>query len=77
MTWRRPRPGGIGSRKARTIRPGRFNAWGTIIAVYFLVTGITGLQLIGVESYVQQLFYGGALILAVVLSQVTRGRLSR
>jgi ribose transport system permease protein len=62
---------------ATTIRPGRFNAWGTIIAVYFLVTGITGLQLIGVESYVQQLFYGGALILAVVLSQVTRGRLSR
>ena len=30
-----------------TIRIGRFNPWGTFIAVYFLVTGITGLQLMG------------------------------
>ena len=35
--------------------PGRFNPWGAIIAVYFLATGITGLQLLGVESFVQQL----------------------
>jgi ribose transport system permease protein len=54
--------------------PGRFNPWGTAIAVYFLVTGITGLQLMGVQSYVQQLFYGGALLVAVALSQLARGR---
>lgn len=59
---------------ATAITPGRFNAWGTIIAVYFLVTGINGLQLLGVPSYVQQLFYGGALVLAVALSQVSRHR---
>jgi ribose transport system permease protein len=59
---------------ATTIQPGRFNAWGTLIAVYFLVTGITGLQLMGAESYVQNLFYGGALILAVAFSQVVRRR---
>jgi ribose transport system permease protein len=59
---------------ATSIVPGRFNPWGSLIAVYFLVTGITGLQLLGVESFVQQLFYGGALILAVVLSRVVRGR---
>jgi ribose transport system permease protein len=59
---------------ATSIRPGRFNAWGTITAVYFLVTGITGLQLLGVQSFVQQLFYGGALILAVALSRLTRER---
>lgn len=59
---------------ATSIKPGRFNAWGTIIAVYFLVTGITGLQLLGAKSHVQQLFYGGALILAVVLSQLARRR---
>jgi ribose transport system permease protein len=53
---------------ATTIIPGRFNPWGTVIAVYFLATGITGLQLIGVEAYVQQLFYGGALVIAVALS---------
>jgi ribose transport system permease protein len=59
---------------ATSITPGRFNAWGTIIAVYFLVTGITGLQLLGAQSFVQQLFYGGALILAVALSRLTRQR---
>jgi ribose transport system permease protein len=59
---------------ATTIQPGRFNAWGTLIAVYFLVTGITGLQLMGAESYVQNLFYGAALILGVAFSQVVRKR---
>ncbi|MEU8251389.1 ABC transporter permease [Nonomuraea sp. NPDC048916] len=59
---------------ATSIMPGKFNSWGTLIAVYFLVTGITGLQLLGVESFVQQLFYGGALLCAVALSQLTRGR---
>jgi ribose transport system permease protein len=41
---------------AIAIRPGRFNAVGTFIAVYFLVSGITGLQLLGVQNFVQQLF---------------------
>jgi ribose transport system permease protein len=61
---------------ATSIVPGRFNPWGAFVAVYFLVTGVTGLQLLGADSYVQQLFYGGALILAVALSRVvliTRG----
>ena len=56
------------------IVPGRFNPWGSFVAVYFLVTGITGLTLLGVESFVQDVFYGGALVLAVVLSQVARRR---
>jgi ribose transport system permease protein len=59
---------------ATAVSPGRFNAWGAFIAVYFLVTGITGLQLLGVDSFVQQLFYGGALVLAVALSQLVRRR---
>jgi ribose transport system permease protein len=42
--------------------------------VYFLVTGITGLQLLGAETYVQQLFYGGALAIAVISSSVVRKR---
>jgi ribose transport system permease protein len=57
-----------------TIAPGRFNPWGAFVAVYFLVTGINGLQLMGVQSFVQQLFYGGALVLAVVFSQLARRR---
>jgi ribose transport system permease protein len=59
---------------ATAINPGRFNAWGTVVAVYFLVTGITGLQLLGAQSYVQNLFYGAALIFAVTLSQFVRKR---
>jgi ribose transport system permease protein len=59
---------------ATTIRPGRFNAWGCFIAVYFLGTGIIGLQILGLQSYVQPLFYGGALIVAVAFSQIVRGR---
>jgi ribose transport system permease protein len=57
---------------ATSIVPGRFNPWGAVVAVYFLVTGVTGLQLLGVESFVQQLFYGGALVLAVVFSRLVR-----
>lgn len=56
------------------INPGRFNPWGTFIAVYFLVTGITGLQLIGAQDFIQQLFYGGALLTAVSVSQLIRRR---
>ncbi len=57
-----------------SILPGRFNPWGSTIAVYFLVTGITGLIFLGFSSFIQDMFYGGALILAVTLSQLVRGR---
>lgn len=59
---------------ATAIKSGFFNAWGSIIAVYFLETGISGFQLAGVQSFVQQLFYGGALVAAVALSQLARRR---
>lgn len=59
---------------ATTIVPGRFNVWGTVVSAYFLITGITGLTLLGYGSYVQDIFYGGALVIAVALSQVARGR---
>lgn len=51
------------------IIPGQFNAWGSWASVYFLLTGITGLSLVGYSGWPEQVFYGGALILAVVLSQ--------
>jgi len=64
---------------ATAVVPGRFNPWGTFVAVYFLWTGITGLQLHGARGFVQQLFYGGALVLALALSRLmgggTRGEL--
>jgi len=60
-----------------SIEPGRFNPWGATVAVYFLVTGITGLSILGVRTFVQDLFYGGALVVAVALSQIVRGREER
>jgi ribose transport system permease protein len=59
---------------ATTILPGRFNPWGVIVAVYFLATGITGLTMLGIPLWVTNVFNGGALILAVTVSQLSRGR---
>jgi ribose transport system permease protein len=59
---------------ATTIMPGRFNPWGAILATYFLATGITGLSMLGIPLWVTNVFNGGALIIAVVVSQLTRGR---
>jgi ribose transport system permease protein len=59
---------------ATTIVPGRFNPIGALVAVYFLATGITGLTMMGVPLWVTNVFNGGALIIAVTISQLTRGR---
>lgn len=59
---------------ATTIDPGRFNVWGTVVAVYFLVTGVTGLELLGTSSAVQDMFYGGVLIIAVALTEQVGSR---
>jgi ribose transport system permease protein len=59
---------------ATAVTPGRFNPWGTFIAVYFLITGITGLELMGLVGWIEQVFYGAALIIAVALSRLAAGR---
>ena len=59
---------------ATAIRPGRFNAWGTFVAVYFLVTGITGLQLLGYTGWVQNVWYGGSLVVAVAVARFAEVR---
>lgn len=59
---------------ATSITPGRFNPWGSLFSVYFLVVGITGLTILGIQTFVQNLFYGGALVIAVALSQLARKR---
>ena len=59
---------------ATAIKPGQFNAFGTLVAVYFLVTGVSGLQILGVRSYVQDLFYGAALLIAITISTLVRRR---
>jgi ribose transport system permease protein len=59
---------------ATAIRPGRINALGALIAVYFLATGTAGLELLGVQSYIQQIFYGAALVAAITVPKATRDR---
>jgi ribose transport system permease protein len=53
---------------ATTINIGLFNVWGTVIGVYLLGAGVAGLQELGVPSFVQDFFNGGALIIAVAAS---------
>jgi ribose transport system permease protein len=53
---------------ATAIRPGRFNVWGTIIGVFFLAIAVSGLTLIGASTWVQPVFNGASLVVAVILS---------
>jgi len=50
---------------ATQFRNGRFNTWGTVIAVLMLGTGSTGLLLSGAPTWGPQIFQGLALIVAV------------
>jgi ribose transport system permease protein len=59
---------------ATQIKAGRVNVWGTVIAVYLLATGVNGLQLAGAPSYINNLFQGVALIVAVALAVRTARR---
>ncbi len=54
---------------ATAIIPGQFNAWGSWVSVYFFLTGIKGLSLVRYSGWPEDVFYGGVMILAVVLSQ--------
>ncbi len=54
---------------ATAIIPGQFNAWGSWAAVYFLLTGVKGITLVGYSGWPEQVFYGGVMLVAVVLSQ--------
>lgn len=59
---------------ATCFRPGRYNVAGTVIAVYVIGVGITGLQQLGAQSYAQDLFNGAALLVALVISTIARRR---
>lgn len=57
--------------------PGQFNPIGTLLGIYFLETGILGLQLLGYTGWVQDAFYGAGLVVAVTLATVARERVKR
>jgi ribose transport system permease protein len=51
---------------------GRFNAWGTVVAVLLLGTGKTGLVLVGAPVWAPSMFSGAVLLVALVLTNVER-----
>ncbi len=53
---------------ATSIRPGRMNVWGTVVAVLLLAVAVSGLQQLGGQFYVVPLFNGSMLIVAVSLA---------
>lgn len=56
-----------------SIRPGTFNVWGTVLAILILAAGFSGLNLAGVPFWVEPVFDGCVLIVAVFFSR-GRGR---
>jgi ribose transport system permease protein len=48
-----------------TIKPGRVNVWGTIVGVIILAVGISGIQQLGGAFYVEPLFNGATLLIAI------------
>ncbi len=58
------------------IVPGRFNPVGTWVAVFFLYTGIVGLQILGLSGWISDFFFGASLVLAVTVSTLLRRRVS-
>lgn len=57
---------------AAALGRGRFSAWSCLLAVYFLISGVTGLQQLGAQTYVQDLFYGAGLTLAVTMARLSQ-----
>jgi ribose transport system permease protein len=59
---------------AIAIRPGRPNVWGTVLAVAVLAVAVAGLTQLGAPFFVENLFNGAMLVLAVGLAGYTQRR---
>jgi ribose transport system permease protein len=63
---------------ATSVRPGRVNVWGTVLAVSVLAVTVAGLNQLGAPFFVEPLFNGSMLILAVGLAvQASQRRIQR
>jgi ribose transport system permease protein len=62
---------------ATSVKPGRVNVWGTLLAVSVLAVAVSGLQQLGADFYVEPLFNGAMLVLAVGLAEYARRRRER
>ena len=59
-----------------TIRPGRVNVWGTLCGVLILAVGISGIQQFGGAFFVEPLFNGATLIVAIGIAGYAQRRRS-
>jgi ribose transport system permease protein len=60
---------------ATTWKPGQFNVPGTLLGLFFVGTTISGLVLAGVAPWVTDVFNGGVVVIAIVISaQIRRKR---
>ncbi len=57
-----------------TIKPGRVNVWGTLIGVVILATGISGIQQFGGSFWVEPLFNGLTLLVAIGIAGYAQRR---
>jgi ribose transport system permease protein len=57
---------------ATSIRPGRYNVWGTILGIFFVAIAINGFSLLGAETWITPVFNGLALVFAVAASTIIR-----
>ncbi len=57
-----------------TIRPGRVNVWGTVVGVTILAVGISGIQQFGGAFYVEPLFNGTTLLVAIGIAGYAQRR---
>jgi ribose transport system permease protein len=57
-----------------TIRPGRFNVPGTIVGVFFVGVSVNGLTLAGAADWVEPVFNGAAVVIAVAASTILAHR---
>jgi ribose transport system permease protein len=57
---------------ATQLKKGRFNAWGTVIAILLLGTGTTGLALAAAPQWSQDMFVGVVLIAALAVTSIQR-----
>ena len=56
------------------IQLGRFNVIGTMVGLYLLIIGTTGLELMGVASWVSDAFNGAALVAAILFARLLQRR---
>ena len=57
-----------------TIKPGRVNVWGTVVGVVILAVGISGIQQFGGSFFVEPLFNGATLLVAIGIAAYAQRR---